>query len=625
MRNPIPLSTILDFLKTKDTFIFLDNSLYGKENRYSYIFTDPVKIITCHDRKEVKNTLKKMDKARERGYYLCGFISYEAGYAFIENLRPDRHYSFPLIWMGVFTKPVVFDCFRTNQNFSYPGAKPAADNIPPYSINNLRLNISRPQYLAAIKKIRRLIAAGDTYQVNYTMKYLFDFSGSPFAFYRGLRAKQKVSYGAFIKSADFSLLSFSPELFFRQDKDIITVRPMKGTIIRGRNAQEDRQRKNSLKHDTKNRAENIMIVDLLRNDLGRISRTGSVKVKELFRVEPYLTLSQMTSTISSKLKKNISIFDLLSSIFPSGSVTGAPKIRTMEIIRELEKEERKVYTGAIGFFSPRRKAVFNVAIRTVLLQKDKGEMGIGSGITYSSQAEQEYEECLLKARFLTSPAFRLIETMLWTNKKGFFLLDYHLKRLKQSARFFGFKYSGKTIRRCLDKSSATLKKDTSYRFRLLLSGDASVHIEHAEITAAAGIALLRIVLSARKTNPDDIFLYHKTTNRTLYDREYEKYKSSGYYDVIFQNIRNELTEGAISNIFIKKDGRFYTPAVSCGLLPGVFRTYYLERHPKTEEKILTVKDLALADEIYVANSVRGMVRVFWDKQTGQSKVVSKIL
>ena len=614
MRNSIPLSTILDFLKTKNTFIFLDSSLCGKENRYSYIFSDPVNIITCHNTKAVKNTLKKMDKAREHGYYLSGFLSYEAGYAFQENTPEDQHYSFPLIWMGVFTKPVIFDCFRTKQNFPCLVANPAADNIPPYSITNLRLNISRPQYLESIKKIRRLIAAGDTYQVNYTMKCLFDFSGSPFTFYRDLRDKQKVSYGAFIKSQDFSLLSFSPELFFRQDKDIITVRPMKGTIIRGRNAQEDRQRKNSLKHDTKNRAENIMIVDLLRNDLGRISRTGSVKVKELFRVEPYLTLSQMTSTISSKLKKNISIFDLLSSIFPCGSVTGAPKIRTMGIIRELEKEARKVYTGAIGFFGPRRKAVFNVAIRTVLLQKDKAEMGIGSGITYSSQAGQEYAECLLKARFLTSPAFRLIETMLWTNKKGFFLLDYHLKRLKQSSRFFGFKYSGKTIRRCLGKHTAFLLKNTSYKIRLLLSPDGRVETEHAEITAVAEKPPLRIILSAHKTDPADIFLYHKTTNRHLYDREYAKYKKAGYYDVIFINKRNELTEGTISNLFIKKSGRFYTPPISCGLLPGVFRSYYLENHPETEEKILTVKDLELSDEIYVANSVRGMVRVFWNKR-----------
>ncbi|MFH1094546.1 MAG: aminodeoxychorismate synthase component I [Candidatus Omnitrophota bacterium] len=613
MTKQIPISIVLNALKKCSTFVFLDSSLSDQENRQSLLFINPHKVFSCYKISGIRSCLRKMQQEKEKGNYLAGFLSYEAGYAFHQKLQTEKKYNFPLIWMGVFKKPVVYN----HVNGSFLNAPFKLQSIQrkierkSCKLSNFKLSITKKDYLKNIKRIKELIAAGDTYQVNYTTKLKFDFKGSDFALYQKLRKNQQVGYGALIKSRQFSILSLSPELFFRQTKKHICVRPMKGTMTRGINAQDDIKIRKFLSHDPKNRAENIMIVDLLRNDLGKISQTSSVRTTRLFHVETYKTLLQMTSTVESELKKGISLYDLFSSLHPSGSVTGAPKIHTMEIIKQLEPEDRKIYTGCIGYISPENTAAFNVAIRTILLKGTKGEMGVGGGITYSSCPESEWAECKLKAKFIRQSAFQLIETMRASKKENIFLFNLHLKRLRASAKFFGFAFDLRNIKTALTQRILTLNPDKTYKIRLLLgiSGDISIHTsvlsEQEPHTDTP-----KICISPHRLNHNNMYLYHKTTNRILYNRALKRYKKQGFFDVIFLNLKGEICESAISNIFLKKNGVYYTPPVSCGLLPGVFREYFLTTHKKiAKEKVLHLDDLKNADEIYCTNSVLGMVKV----------------
>ena len=481
-----------------------------------------------------------------------------------------------------------------------------------YTIKNLHSNVSEKEYIKNIKKIKSFIRKGDTYQVNYTFKYKFDFSGSLYSFYEDLKEKQSVSYSTFIKTPEFSILSLSPELFFRKNKHLIETRPMKGTIDRGRYSEEDSLNMKILEQSLKNRSENVMIVDLLRNDLGRISRSGTVKTKKLFEVEKYETLLQMISIIRSSLKKDVAPYDLFKAIFPSGSVTGAPKISTMKIINSLEKEPRGVYTGGIGFFSPDKESIFNVAIRTIFIdnKKNKGEMGVGSGIVYDADPYNEFDECKLKMDFLTKKKndFKLIETILHHPKKGYYLLKLHLDRLLSSAKYFNFKCDKKYVYEKLKKLKICFKNGFSYKVRLLLDRTGKIDLGFSRIKIDKKLTKVRF--SIKKTSKDDLFLYNKTTNRNLYDKEHKRWSKKGYFDIIFTNKENQVTEGAISNIIIKKNKSFYTPPIECGLLNGVFRKSLLKNSKfPIREKVLYRGDIEKADEIYMVNSVRGMVKV----------------
>ena len=609
----LPIRGILNSLKKYSVFVLLETTKIDRNNFFSYLFVNPCDIVQSYSLNDIKTCFKRIDFYLDKGYYAAGFCSYEMGYGFEQFPKRKRNYIFPLLWMGIFKKPIVFDhrknSFINNKNFFSSNTKETKDS---YHIKNLHLNIKKRSYLSCIKKVKRLIQAGDTYQVNYTMKYKFDFMGSAYKLYYDLRNNQSVSYSAFIKTKDFKVLSFSPELFFKKNGRQVETRPMKGTMNRGASLREDRKNGSILKYDKKNRAENIMIVDLLRNDLGRISQTGSVRVPDKFSIEKYETLFQMTSTIKSTLKENMSFYNLFSGIFPSGSVTGAPKIRTMQIIKDIEKEDRKVYTGSIGFLSPNRDAAFNVAIRSILLENKKGEMGVGSGIVYASNAPAEYEECKLKANFLTKikKEFQLIETMLWSKGTGFFLIGAHLERLKNSALYFGFRYNEKLIIGLLKEKKKLFDIHSYYRIRLLLFKNGDISISYRKIERKINDKINSIVISDKHTVSNNVFLQHKTTNRKLYDREYKKYKELGYFDVIFQNERGEITEGAISNIFVKSNGIYYTPPLKSGLLNGVYRKYFLSKDPKSVcEKILAINDLETADRIFLANSVKGIVRV----------------
>lgn len=411
-----------------------------------------------------------------------------------------------------------------------------------------------------------------------------------------------------------------PSFFFRCDENHITLKPMKGTARRGRTTIEDEQQRQWLANSAKNRAENLMIVDLLRNDVGRVAQTGTVHVPRFFEIERYETVQQATSTITAELKPETTVTELMRCLFPCGSVTGAPKIRTMQIIHELEKEPRGIYTGSIGFFSPQRRAVFNVAIRTVMLDRKTGagEMGIGSGIVWDSDNTAEYHECLLKARFLTESAepFELIETLRWDSANGWFLLHEHLLRLENSADYFDFHFDREEILRRLGEYAAQFgRQPESYRVRLTLNRQGGVSMAHTHLPNLH--EPVRIKLASARTHSQDRFLFHKTTRRELYDRALKDAEAQGFFDVIFCNERGEITEGCRSNLIIKSEGRYFTPPLDCGVLPGVFRAHLVASGKFTlEEKILLPQELERAEEILLCNAVRGLVKAVLEKNHG---------
>jgi para-aminobenzoate synthetase/4-amino-4-deoxychorismate lyase len=634
------LQSLISGLSGKESFVFLESTRLTQENHLSYLFQDPVQRLVCNPADDPDIFFNKAKEKLDQGFFLAGYITYELGYMLepilAKSFRPrvpscPSDALLPLADLSVFDKPQIYD----HQAESLTGADLLPSGEGPgsgagFSIDNLRLNLERDKYLEAIHRIKSYIEAGDTYQVNYTLKILFDFSGSVSEFYCSLRRNQSVSYSGLIKNKEMTILTFSPELFFRKKGNQIKVRPMKGTMLRGRTLSEDREFADFLHHDIKNRSENVMIVDLLRNDLGRLSRMGGVSVQSLFDVETYETLHQMTSSISGVVNLPVSLEEMFKALFPCGSVTGAPKIRTMEIIRELEAEDRGVYTGAIGFISPDGDAVFNVPIRTVVLQGNKGEMGIGSGIVWDSDPIGEWEECKLKGRFLTLPApeFKLIETMLWHPESGYWLLDLHLERLAESAGYFSYPLDLEKLKAALQGLAENFTREIpvkSQRVRLTLSKAGELEITSSELdekfSPGAEPAVImqqktckdlpRVIFSRRNTDSNSVFLYHKSTRRDLYDDERSRVvDNNGYHEVLFSNEKGEVTEGSYNNIFLQQDGRLITPPLSCGLLPGVFRKYLLQQYPElVVEKPFTIKDIEHAEALYIGNSVRGLVRV----------------
>jgi para-aminobenzoate synthetase/4-amino-4-deoxychorismate lyase len=627
------LRSLLAGHAANDSFVFLESTRVSPENHRSFLFTNPVDRLVFHPGDDPVSFFSRAQEKHQQGFFLAGYVSYEFGYLLEPILaksfqpRPACRSlnSLPLADLGVFKKPYIFDHF--NKDFQDNELWPAENEPAPdqnFSIEQLRLNLRKEEYLKAVNRIKSYIEAGDTYQVNFTLKLLFEFAGSVPEFYCSLRRNQSVSYGGLIKNGETSILTFSPELFFRRKGNTITVRPMKGTMLRGRTVAEDKEFSSFLHHDIKNRAENVMIVDLLRNDLGRLSRMGGVSVQSLFDVETYETLHQMTSSIKGVLNKPISLEELFKALFPCGSVTGAPKIRTMEIIRELEAEDRGVYTGAIGYIGPDGEAVFNVPIRTVVLQDQKGEMGIGSGIVWDSDVVGEWEECILKGRFLTTPApeFRLIETLLWNPDSGYWLLDLHLKRLAESAGYFFYPFDHDTIMTELQRLAEDFSSkgsEKSQRVRLTLSKEGEIELtatalDRGPFPAIDTESILRsghaddsprVIFSNLNTDSGSPYLFHKTPLRKFYDDELSQAVARGFFEVLFINEKGEVTEGSYTNIFLLREGRLITPPVSCGLLPGVFRSHLLQEYPSlVQETSISRRDIKQADAVFVGNSVR---------------------
>lgn len=574
----------------------------------SLLFRNPVAVIRADAADEVVDALHTAESWRARGLHIAGYVAYEAGYAFEERFAEYGacRGAGPLVWFGVYAGPENAEAFAAESSESG------------YDVSGV-IHQDFVEYSGAVRRVRSYIAEGDVYQVNYTYRAFLDTEGNSYSLYAALRMAQTAEYAAFIRHDDRSILSLSPEMFFRVAHGEITTRPMKGTACRGGNSSEDDALAADLRSCPKNRAENTMIVDLLRNDLGRICETGSVSVESMFDIERYETVHQMTSTVKGRLRDGVSLAEIFRNLFPSGSVTGAPKIRAMEIIHELESFPRGVYTGAIGYASPSGDMLFNVAIRTLVADTSGSVLGIGSGIVWDSEEEDEYRECILKAGFLEaartrSTGFRLIETLRYEG--GFPFLSLHLDRLASSAEYFGFVFSPDKIREELDAFSASPDTSVPRRVRLLLSRDGSISLEVSGLQETP--LPVRIRISSRRVDSSDPFLYHKTTRRDLYSNELQSAQNSGFFDVLFRNERGEITEGCITNVFVEMDGKLLTPPVSSGLLCGVYRRHVLETAPDAHERILSLEDIRSSDRIFICNAVRGMMPAILTEQADES-------
>ena len=587
--------------------VLLETSRFDESNHHSYLFTDPVSILIAHELNEIPEVFAQIESALANGFYIAGYFAYECGYHFEPSTAADfQSPDQPLIWLGVYRQPQIFD--------HASGPSLPADQTAKAAVNleSIALEIPHPAYQSKIQRIRDYIAAGDTYQVNFTNRVAFETQHTPAATFASLSTQQPVAYSAFLNLGDRQILSHSPELFFRVEDQAqnqkITTRPMKGTMPRGLDAAEDAAADIRLCNDPKNRSEHVMIVDLLRSDLGRICTMGSVQVEKLFTVERYPTLLQMTSAISGTLRPNISYYEIFRALFPCGSITGAPKVRTMQIIRELEDQPRGIYTGAIGFIAPNRESVFNVAIRTLVIENSRASLGVGGGIVADSDPADEYRECLLKASFLTRtrPDFELIETMI-REGSSFPLLPLHLQRLESSASYFSFIFDRLSIESRLQDLAASFEPNSRHRVRLLLARDGGLKLTSEPFPQTPPKGLVQ--LSSERTSSTDAFFRHKTTQRALYGQQYAHACASGLDDILFLNEKGELTEGAISNVFIERAGKLLTPPLSCGVLNGVYRRHLLQIRAEAEEQVLTAADLHAADAIYLCNALRGIYKV----------------
>lgn len=561
-------------------------------------YSQPVDIVQSRDISGVLPALEKVEKAVDAGLYAAGYIAYEAAPAFDAALSVNEPGNMPLIWFGLYEE--------VHEVQTIPDCEDS------YSAGEWKPNVSEEEYMDALKRIKAYIKAGDTYQVNYTIRLRTRFYGYPYGCFADLCKAQNGRNCAYLDTGDHVVCSASPELFLAVKGQSLKSCPMKGTAPRGLTWIEDMIAARKLHDSEKDRAENIMIVDMIRNDLGRIAEPGSVHVTGKFDIERYPTVLQMTSTVRARSSRPIA--EILKAMFPCSSITGAPKVRTMEIIRELEPEPRGVYTGAIGCLSPGRKALFNVAIRTVILDTRSGlaEYGVGGGIVWDSIGDSEYSECLQKAKVLTAktPDFCLLETMLWTSEDGYFILHEHLERLLHSAIYFGIDISGNQLTKRLMKFGAGLKGDRC-RIRLLVDREGNITLASEELAGEDDDRIYRLRIASNPIDMTDRFLHHKTTNRAVY--EDAKKHCHDCDDVVLFNERGEVTETTIANIVAVIGGRKITPLAGCGLLRGTMRSYLLKKGA-VEEGILTLVDLKHADELFLINSVRRWMKaeILWE-------------
>ncbi len=551
-------------------------------------FADPLRVIATREAQEIAACLREIDDAvSNRGLYAAGFMSYEAAAAYNLAVHQPEADALPLLWFGLYDRAQELP------------AIPAKSGT--YRLDGWRTGLDEEAYFAAIEQIKQRIACGDTYQVNFTMRLRAHFTGDPWALYYDLYQAQQAAHTAYLDLGRYVICSASPELFFDLDGDLLSARPMKGTAVRGKTLVEDREQMAALRASTKDRAENVMIVDMIRNDFGRIAEIGSVEVPSLFSVERYPTLLQMTSTVTARSRASLP--EIMEAVFPCASITGAPKVRTMEIIKTLEAEPRGIYTGTIGCWGPDRQASFNVAIRTVVIDREAGlaEYGVGSGIVWDSQAADEYAECRLKSQVLVQrfPPVELLESLLWTPDEGFFLLDLHFERLAGSAQYFGYAFDEAAARLHLMELAKALAEPKKVRF--LLGQDGQMISEVHVLIVPSDRPPLRVGLAKTAVNSNDIWLYHKTSRRQVYEEA--RAGRPDCDDVILWNERGEVTEASSSNIIVELDGRLVTPPVSSGLLAGTYRRYLLEQG-HIEEKIVMIADLERITRLLLINSVR---------------------
>jgi para-aminobenzoate synthetase/4-amino-4-deoxychorismate lyase len=574
--------------------IILDDARKGRMR----VYARPRERIVAHEPGDVLPALAAMESARKSGKHLAGYFSYELGYVLEPKLAPllPAKRKVPLLWFGIFDDvqelagEEIEGLFETNiHGRVYAGS--------------LKHAWDENAYRARFDMVRAFIEAGDIYQANLSFRSHFNFVGDSMALYRDLRAQSRAPHGAFVSDGERYILSLSPELFFRISADgEIAAKPMKGTAPRGEDEQSDARRLWQLGESSKDRAENLMIVDLLRNDIGRLAQTGSVGVSDLFAVETYPTVHQMVSTVSARLRPSLSISDVVRALFPCGSVTGAPKIRAMEIIADQEVDPRGVYCGAIGYFAPDGSTEFNVAIRTLTIGEGSGELGIGGAVVYDSKVESEYAECLLKARYyeVSRKPLELIETLRFSTSCGFVRRDLHLARMQRSAEMFGVLFSVQDGLGALE--AAVENAPASLRVRLSLNEAGVFHC--ATALAPADASSWSYKISPIRISSADALLRHKTNWREVFETF-----QSGCEDcdeVLFLNEHGHITEGTRTNVFAKVSGQLCTSPLSDGLLGGCLREEMIALG-QCVERSLTVDDLEAAEEVYLGNSLRGLI------------------
>jgi para-aminobenzoate synthetase/4-amino-4-deoxychorismate lyase len=554
------------------------------------LYSNPVKTLTARSVEELGSLLDDLRSARAGGLHAAGFLSYDAGPALLPHVasEPDA----PLAWFGLFEEYQTFDADVI------PSLLPPQDGA---WLSQLRPGVSRADYKNAFATVQEYIAAGDIYQANLTFPLSADYAGDPMALYAALRPRAAAGYGGAIWTGERHYLSFSPELFFALKGRRVTTKPMKGTAERRADSVADAEEVEHLRTDPKQRAENLMIVDLLRNDLSRVCDAGSVAVPELFHVESYPTVHQMTSTVTGILPESANAIDVIKALFPCGSITGAPKIRAMQVISEVEVAPRGIYCGSIGRIDANGDAAFNVAIRTFALceKKKRVSLGLGSGIVADSDEAAEWAECLAKGDFakVEGYGFDLIETMRFEPAQGILRLELHLERMKDSARTFGFEFDRHEARNRLH--AATFHLDTLSKIRLLLSKGGAIAIEIrplAETTKPWTVAVAPLPVDR-----GDFRLRHKTTDRAFYD---EARASSAADEVLFVDADGLLTEGSITAIFVERDGKLLTPPLSRGVLPSVLRGELIANGQAMEADLT---DADLAGNLFVGNSLRGLI------------------
>ena len=564
-----------------------------KELGLRHLFTKPIKELKTRDIDQVEALLKEVETYQEAGFYAVGYISYEAAPAFEKKLAVH-----PAPLMGEYL--LYFTIHQEVETLPFSEDYEAVD-LPA----NWKEEVAAPAYQEAIKTIHHHIRQGDTYQVNYTVQLSQELEADPLAIYNRLVVEQKAHYNAFIQHDDVAILSISPELFFEQDDRLLTTRPMKGTTRRGLTNQTDLQEAAWLEADPKNRAENMMIVDLLRNDMNRISEIGSEQVTRLCQVEQYSTVWQMTSTIKSHLRPEVDLVQSFQALFPCGSITGAPKISTMEIIQKTEIAPRGVYCGTIGILLPRGKRIFNVAIRTLQMQGTKAIYGVGGGITWDSKWEGEYQETKQKSAVLyrQEPRFELLTTGL-IHQGELSFLEQHLTRLREASRYFAYPFDEPKLLNELQEELAHLESNLDYRCRIALQKNDTFHLEITELTDLPA-SYLQAQLTEQKLDLATPFTYFKTSQRD--------HLSQSEREQIFHLPDGTLLETTIGNLVLEIGGQLYTPPAHLPLLDGSYRRHLLETQ-QVEEKLLTLKDLKTADRIYACNALRGLYELDFQRK-----------
>ena len=651
-------------------------------------FENPDRICEVRKLSELRAAFAQAERwAVDDGLHAVCMIGYEAAPGFdpcltVRDDTADGSSPFPLaVFLGFRIQSSEFNVQRST--FNVQRSKFKVQPLPSW-----HPELNDAEYHDRVGRVKEYIRRGDTYQVNLTQRLHSEFHCELRNFFDRMMRAQQSHYGALVELDDWAVLSASPELFFRRDGKKITARPMKGTVSRGLWADADLERREWLRSSQKNRAENVMIVDMMRNDLGRIAVPGTVEVPQLFEVERYPTVWQMTSTVTCESEHPLD--EIMAALFPCASITGAPKRRTMEIIAELETSPRRIYTGTIGVIRSNGDAVFNVAIRTVLVdrRKKRAEFGVGGGVVWDSTANDEAEECVTKARVLThvEPEFEIFETMLWTPGEGFFLLDFHLERMAGSAEYFGFEFDRENVRSvlepavlCRDHCGAALSagarpmhrsrhtsqtratklrqewtepreappgmdrattipchrdaphlpqgtagaNTTGTRVRVTLSRSGEVRVETRKMEVAAlqpaGFSgggspcrrAVKVSVAGEPVDSGNVFLYHKTTLRNVYDRARQAHPDAD--DVLLWNEHGNVTESTIANVVFEMNGRWYTPPIADGLLGGTYRRMLLEGGT-VEERSLKVEDIQKCDRLFLVNSVRGMRQAELEKR-----------